>query len=206
MGETTAMKDECGPESRLIVLLLRGDEHYLTGRFPPIFGCISLHNVRFCRCIWETASAAGNFDKTTARNFKLFVVLSGRAEAQPLTSATPLCRYFYSRSIGQQLDSQSVSKKEGRKNPTLVASSYIKKTLAGEVFEVDFAHVSDFTDLPSAISSSSFLFHLSYFNLLERNAIIASMNSSFGPPHSQTYVFCASIFDLFETRMEANLI
>lgn len=115
MGETTAMKDECGPESRLIVLLLRGDEHYLTGRFPPIFGCISLHNVRFCRCIWETASAAGNFDKTTARNFKLFVVLSGRAEARPLTSATPRCRYFYSRSIGQQLDSQSVSKKRGER-------------------------------------------------------------------------------------------
>jgi hypothetical protein len=77
-----------------------------------------------------------------------------------------------------------VSRKEGRKNPTLVAGSYIKETLAGEVFEVDSAHVSDFADLPSAISRSSFLIHLSYFNLLEYNAIIASMNSSFGPPHS----------------------
>jgi hypothetical protein len=63
VGETTAKKDECWPESRLILLLLRGDEHYLIGRFPPIFGCISLHNVRFCRCIWETASAAGNLTR-----------------------------------------------------------------------------------------------------------------------------------------------
>jgi hypothetical protein len=117
VGEITAKRDECGPESRLIVLLLRGGEHYLIGRFPPIFGCISLHNVRFCRCTWETESAVGNFDKTTARNFKLFVVVSGRAEARPLTSATPRYYYLSSRSIGQQLDSQSVSKNRGAKKP-----------------------------------------------------------------------------------------
>jgi hypothetical protein len=113
VGEITAKKDEYGSESRLILLLLRSGEHYLIGRFPPIFWCISLHDVRFCRCTWETASAAGNFDKTTARNFKLFVVLSGRAEVRPLTSATPRYRYLSSRSIGQQLDSQSASKKKG---------------------------------------------------------------------------------------------